>query len=52
MELANNLVQIIGGDVKFWQNKILDIACNQNYHNELSIWEVNKPFEKYTGLSP
>jgi hypothetical protein len=38
--------------VKFWQNKILDIASSTTYHPELYIWEVNRAFEKYLGLSP
>jgi len=52
MELASKLASTLGGDVKYWQNKILDIAGNVVYHSELTIWEISKPFEKYTGLAP
>ena len=44
MELANQLVGDIGGNIKFWQNKIVDLANNTTYHPELSIWEVNRAF--------
>lgn len=41
MELANRLVEDIGGTNKFWQKKITDIATSVVYHPELSLWEVN-----------
>lgn len=41
MELANRLVDEIGGTNKFWQKKITDIATYVAYHPELSLWEVN-----------
>jgi hypothetical protein len=41
MELANRLVEEIGGTNKFWQKKITDIATYVMYHPELSLWEVN-----------
>lgn len=41
MELANRLVEEIGGTNKFWQKKITDIASYVTYHPELSLWEVN-----------
>jgi hypothetical protein len=52
MELANRLVEQLGGTLKFWQNKVLDIAASVSYHPELSIWEVNRAYEKFMGLSP
>lgn len=41
MELANKLVEEIGGNIKFWQKKVIDIASYVHYHPELSVWEVN-----------
>jgi hypothetical protein len=32
MELSNKLVEEIGGNVKFWQKKITDIAAYVHYH--------------------
>lgn len=32
MELANRLVDEIGGNTKFWQKKITDIATSVQYH--------------------
>lgn len=52
MELANQLVQNLGGTIKFWQNKICDVACNSAYPPDLTIWEPNRAFEHYMGLSP
>jgi hypothetical protein len=52
MELANHCVSEIGGDVKFWQNKIIDIANYVNYHSELSIWETYRAYDKFMGLPP
>lgn len=52
MELANKLVGELGGSLSFWQNKILDVASNTSYHPDLSIWEPNRAFEAFMGLSP
>jgi hypothetical protein len=32
MELANKLVDEIGGSIKFWQKKITDISAYVQYH--------------------
>lgn len=41
MELANKLVEEIGGSPKFWQKKVTDVAVYVQYHPELAVWEVN-----------
>lgn len=42
----------LGGTLKFWQNKVLDIAVNISFHPDLSLWQINKAYEHYMGLSP
>ena len=52
MELANTMVRDIGGTVKFWQNKAIDIATYTCYHSSLSVWEPNRVYESFLGLPP
>lgn len=50
--VTNKLVEELGGTLKFWQNKVLDIAVNISFHPDLSLWQINKAYEHYMGLSP
>ena len=52
MQLAEELIRTFGGEAKFWQSKIYEIANNQVYYGKFTMWEVNKVYEKYIGLSP
>ena len=52
MELSTQLAEEIGGDKRFWQNKIVDFASYKTYHPDLSIWEINHAFDQYLGFSP
>jgi hypothetical protein len=52
MELANRLVEEIGGTTKFWLKKVTDLAVYVTYHPELSVWEVNSFCERFLGLDP
>jgi hypothetical protein len=44
IQLADELTRVLGGELKFWQNFLLDVAENVNYAGEFTIWQVKKPF--------
>jgi hypothetical protein len=42
IELADFLMQELGGSLKYWQYIIVDVAEQITYTNELSVWQVRK----------
>ena len=52
MELARDMMEMFGGEAGFWQGKIHEIALNRVYYEGFTMWEVNRVFDKYIGISP
>lgn len=42
IELADILVQELGGSLKYWQNIIVDVAEQVSYTSDLNVWQVRK----------
>jgi len=52
VEVADIMLQELGGTTEYWQSAILDYAEQVVYTPDLTLWHVKKPFENNLYIDP